>query len=157
MIASCGGTSPANNAGNTNNANISGHGQMLKTPNPETLNNAPTLGQIVQQYYKSLETKNETMLRETLTADFQKNLEEDMKSSGEKSFVDFVAKLDYQPGLVIETRNEKIEGDKATVEVKGGVYKNWTPFTLAREGGKWKFTGGSPESDNMPKNPNSPH
>ena len=44
--ASCGGPSPANNAGNANNANtnIAAIPSPSKKPEAETVNNAPTLG-----------------------------------------------------------------------------------------------------------------
>jgi hypothetical protein len=165
LIASCGGTSSVNNSGNSANSNVNStananaHPGMNTTQNNEpTVNNAPTLGPVVQQYYEALKDKDDAKLRETMTTDFQKNIEQDMKDQKRKDFAAFVAETDYRPGQVIETRNEKIEGDKGSVEVRGHVYKNWTTLYLVKDGGKWKFTGGSPETENMPKsNTNSPH
>jgi hypothetical protein len=39
----------------------------------------------------------------------------------------------------IETRNEKINGDKATVEIKGSDGK-WSQNELVKEDGNWKIT-----------------
>jgi hypothetical protein len=165
LAAACGGGTSDNsnstsnaNGGNTNAGN---HAQMPIPHNDEpTENNAPTLAPVVQQFYDALRDKDDAKLKETLTAKFEKTLEDDMKSENEKSLAAFVAKTDYRPGQVIETRNEKINGDKAVAEIKGGAYKNWTSFEFAKENGKWKFTGGSPEIDNVPKtntNSVSPH
>lgn len=165
LISACSGpaantyTNSNVNAGNANAGNS--HGQMTTTRNDEpTENNAPTLGPVVQQFYDALRDKDDAKLKETLTAKFEKTLEDDMKSQNEKNLAAFVAKTDYRPGQVIEVRNEKIQGEKATAELRGGAYKNWTAFEFAKENGKWKFTGGSPEIDNVPKantNSVSPH
>jgi hypothetical protein len=153
MAAACGGTESGNSTGNANsnsNANAA-HPPMGTARNDgPTLNDAPTFRPVVQQYWKALETKNDAMLRDTLTAEFQKSLEEDMKAENRKDFAGFVAELDYRPGQGLEVRNEKIEGNKGVAEIRGGAYKNWTPFSFALENGKWRFTGGSPEIDNMP-------
>lgn len=161
LNAACGGSGPANDAGNANNANanIAGHGTVTtKTPEAETINNAPTLGPVVQQFYEALRDKDDAKLKETITADFQKQIEDDMKSQNEKSIAAFVAKTDYRPGQTMETRNERIQGNKGQAEIRGGAYKNWTAFTFTLENGRWRFDGGSPEIENMPKsNSNSPH
>ena len=160
IMASCGGTSPANNAGNTNtvNGNLANTGPSPKAPEEPTVNNAPTLGPVVQQYYQALEKKDDAAVRETLTKDFIAHLEEEMKAEKEKNLAAFMAKDEYRPGQALEVRNEKLEGDKGQAEIRGGAYKNWTAFSFAKENGKWKFTGGSPVIDNMPKsNTNSTH
>jgi hypothetical protein len=160
IMASCGGPSPANNAGNANNANgnLANTGPSNNQQDAPTLNNAPTLGPVVQQYYQALEKKDDAAVRETLTKEFVARLEEDMKADKEKNLAAFMAKDEYRPGQSLEVRNEKIDGDKGQAEIRGGAYKNWTAFSFAKENGKWRFTGGSPVIDNMPKsNTNSPH
>jgi hypothetical protein len=160
IAASCGGPSPANNAGNANNANGNlASGSPIKPPDQPTLNDAPTLNPVVQQYYEALKNKDDAKLRETMTAEFQKSIDDDMKAEKRKDFAAFVAETDYRPGQAIETRNEKIEGDKGQAEIRGGPYKNWTAFEFAKENGKWKFTGRSPAIENVKSqaNSNSPH
>ena len=165
LLAACGGNSPANINANSNsnsgNSAAGNHGTMPIPRNDEaTENNAPTLAPVVQQFYDALRDKDSAKLKETITVKFQKTLEDDMRSQNEKDLAAFVAKTDYRPGQVIEVRNEKINGDKAVAELRGGAYKNWTAFEFAQENGKWKFTGGSPEIDNVPKsnsNGVSPH
>jgi len=52
-----------------------------------------------------------------------------------------------------EVRNEKIEGETAVAEIKGGSLGVWTPIKFVRENGEWKFA--SPEDSlslqNIPK------
>ena len=161
ILSACGGTKPANNTAVNTNSNANAAHPPMSTTNRNdepTINNAPTLGAVVQQYYKSLELKDDKMLRETLTAAFIAELEKDMKESGETNLAAYIAKTDYQPGLVMEVRNEKINGNRGVAELRGGVYKNWTAFSFTLENGKWRLDNGSPETDNMPKsNSNSPH
>ena len=151
--AACGGTENANNtAANGNaNANSSSHPPMNTVRNDgPTENNAPTLGPVVQQYNEALKTKNDQMLRDTLSASLTKSLEDDMKAAKRKDFAAYVAETDYQPGQVIEVRNEKINGNKGVAQLKGGQYKVWTAFSFTLENGKWRLDNGSPELDNMP-------
>jgi hypothetical protein len=154
FIASCGGnveTNTATNSSTNADANVSEHGQVANRDSEPTENNAPTIAPVVQQFYDALKNKDDEKLKETLTTEFQKTIEDDMKSEGKKSIAEFVAETDYRPGQQIEVRNEKINGNKGVAELRGGAYKNWTAFEFALENGKWRFTGGSPEIENMPK------
>jgi len=151
--AACGGTENANNTATNGNANAnsSSHPPMNTVRNDgPTENNAPTLGPVVQQYNEALKTKNDQMLRDTLSASLTKSLEDDMKAAKRKDFAAYVAETDYQPGQVIEVRNEKINGNKGVAQLKGGQYKVWTAFSFTLENRKWRLDNGSPELDNMP-------
>lgn len=156
LSTACGGTETANtgNSVNTNIANTtvtnSGHGPLTpsKTPEAPTTNNAPTLGPVVQGYYDALKKKDDAAVRETITAEFLKDIESDMKEEKKTSLAAFLAETD-DPNTPIEIRNEKIEGDKGVAEVRGGVYKNWTAIAFGKENGKWKLTGGSPEIESV--------
>ena len=109
------------------------------------MNDAPTLGPVVQAYYAALEKKDDPAIRETLASEFVKTLEKDMKAEKKSNLAEYLAETDWQPGLKIEVRNEKTEGDKGTAEVRGGVYKNWTALAFVKENGKWKLSNESPE------------
>jgi len=157
LLAACSGNAPNTNANVSNtgsNNNAPSNLTPAKKPETETVNNAPTLGPVVQQYNNALKTKDDAALRETLTKDFIARIESDMKDDKAKGGIaEYVAKEDqYRPEQTVEVRNEKIEGDKGVAELRGGAYRNWTPFAFAKENGKWKFTGGSSDLDNMPKN-----
>ncbi|MBX7061287.1 MAG: nuclear transport factor 2 family protein [Acidobacteria bacterium] len=158
FFAACGG--PAANT----NTNANSGGQNTTSPNPnqqtqvapanvpagttvkpveETFNNAPTLAPVVHAYYDALKNKNTAALKEVLSAEFFARSEKQMKEDGAKDLATYMAEFDTIPDKPVEVRNEKIEGNKAVAQIKGGDYLGWTPFTFVNEGGKWKFTGGS--------------
>lgn len=128
---------PKTNA-NTNPFNTS------KTPEAATTNNAPTITPVVNAYYEALKKKDEAGLKKVMTQDFIKSMEKSMKEEGGTSLVVFAAELE-DLSKKIEVRNEKIEGDKAVAELKGGPYVNWTAFEFAKENGDWKYTGKTPD------------
>ena len=114
LMISCGGPSPANDASNSNltneNANVPAHGTVANRNNEPTINNAPTLKPVVDQYYEALKTKDDEKLKETLTAAFLKNIEDDMKAENKKGLAAFVAETDYREGQSIEVRNQHALG-----------------------------------------------
>ena len=159
VLGACGGSSPSNsgnavNVANTNAANTantnSGHGGIMTTKTPEaaTTNNAPTLGPVIQAYYAALKNKDAAAVRETMSSEFLQSVESDMKKDKKTNLAEYLAETD-DPNTQVETRNEKIEGDKGVAEVRGGVYKNWTALAFAKENGKWKLTGGSPDIESV--------
>ncbi len=151
LSAACGGTDVAVNIANTNavNANADTPGantglETTKEPEAATANNAPTLAPVVQTYYEALKKKDDALLKSVMSGDFIKSVEADMKEEKKTSIAAYMAEFDSIPEKPVEIRNEKIEGSDAVAEIKGGAYINWTPFAFINEGGKWKFTGGSP-------------
>jgi hypothetical protein len=119
-----------------------------KTIEEDKFNDAPTLAPVVMAYYNAVKNKDEKALRRVLSSDTLKALEEDMKSEKKKSLIEYVAEMEN-----IETpyqvRNEKIEGNKAVAEIKGGNYIVWTKFLFVKENGEWKITDRSPEIENI--------
>ncbi|KXJ99384.1 MAG: hypothetical protein UZ17_ACD001002432 [Acidobacteria bacterium OLB17] len=134
----------ASNAVNSNGAANLPAGTTAK-PVGEKINDAPTLAPVVHAYYDALKTKNTAALKETMTADFIKRSEEHMREDGAKDLAAYMAEFDTIPEKPVEVRNERFDGDKASVEILGGAYPVWTPFVMAKENGKWKFTGESPD------------
>jgi hypothetical protein len=135
------------NGANTNAANANTNvvaGNTTKTPEPPTTNNAPTITPVVRAYYDAMKKKNDAALKKVMTQEFIQRLESDMKSEGEKSLAVYAASLE-DLNAQIDVRNEKIEGDTATAELKGGPYKVWTAFEFAKENGEWKYTGKTPD------------
>ncbi|HEY0426812.1 MAG TPA: hypothetical protein VGC76_03295 [Pyrinomonadaceae bacterium] len=135
-------TNPVNSNApkNTSNGNLN----PTKSPEAATTNNAPTITPVVKAYYEALKKKDDAALKKVMTQEFINALEADMKAEGGKSLAAYAAELEDLKAT-IEVRNEKIDGDKAVAELKGGTYVNWTPFEFARENGEWKFTGKSPD------------
>jgi len=154
----CGGGTPTTNSGpnaNVANGNSTANGNVNAPPaNPElvttkkpeaaTTNNAPTIAPVVQTYYDALKKKDEALLKSVMTQEFIKDIQADMKTEKKTNMAAYMAEFDTIPETPVEVRNEKIEGTNAVAELKGGAYLTWTPFAFANEGGKWKFTGGSP-------------
>lgn len=118
--------------------------ETTKKPEAATANNAPTLAPVVQAYYEALKTKNAALLKSVMSKEFIASVEADMKEEKKTNIAEYLAEFDKIPEKPVEVRNEKIEGTDAVAEIKGGTYVNWTPFAFINEGGKWKFTGGSP-------------
>lgn len=150
---------PNTNTGNTNTANANNVKTNVNTPfntnkKPEeaTTNNAPTLAPVVAAYYDALKKKDDAAIRKVLSAEFIKTLEEDMKAEGKKSLVEYITETDKVPDKPVEVRNEKIEGDRATAELKGGVNANWTGYVFVKENGAWKMTNEFPDINEV-KNP----
>ena len=150
--AGCGTTTVTTNVSNANvaNANVntppatnSGL-EPVKKPDAATTNNAPTLAPVVQTYYEALKKKDDALLKSVMSQAFIKSIEADMKEEKKTSIAAYMAETDTIPEKPVEVRNEKIEGNDAVAELKGGAYLTWTPFAFINEGGKWKFTGGSP-------------
>lgn len=154
-MAGCGGAAPNGNStipGNTNvsngNTNIGGIPTTKKDTGPTT-NDAPTLGPVVRAYYEALKKKDDAMLRAALSQAMIKQLEGDMKAEKKTGLAAYAAELDIQPVNGIEVRNEKIDGDKATAELKGGSYVNWSSIGFVKEDGKWKMSNESPEIEGV--------
>jgi hypothetical protein len=126
---------------NTNAPKANGDNRFStnKPPEAATTNNAPTLTPLVLAYYEALKKKDDTAVKKVMSQEFIKQMEADMKADGAKSIAAYMADGEILDKPV-EVRNEKIEGDKATAEIKGGTYVNWTKFTFVKENGEWKFT-----------------
>ena len=152
-MTGCGGTTTNTNVSNSNlaNANVNAPPpatnselEPVKKTVAATTNNAPTLAPVVQTYYEALKKKDDALVKSVMSQDFIKSIESDMKEEKKTSIAAYMAETDSIPDKPVEVRNEKIEGNNAVAEIKGGAYLTWTPFAFINEGGKWKFTGGSP-------------
>ncbi len=130
-------TKPANAtvvANNTNNPLAT-----TKTPEVSTTNNAPTITPVVQNYLAALQKKDETAAKKHLSQSALAYWQTEMKSEKSSSLLT-VLEDDASPvEEKREVRNEKIEGDTAVAEIKGGNLGNWTAFKFVRENGEWKF------------------
>lgn len=156
LLAGCGGP-PASNGNGTNkpnanlgngNANAGGISTIKKDTGPTT-NDAPTFGPVVRMYYEALKKKDDALLKTVLSQEMIKQLEADMKAEKKKGLAAYAAELDQVPETPIEVRNEKIEGDKGTAELKGGTYINWSAIAFVKEDGKWKMSAENPEIEGV--------
>lgn len=142
---------------NTNNANTSSNTSTAKTTNttnttntnattPLTTPTSPT--DILLAAFDASKKKDVAGFKKYLSpvdlAELDKMLEKggktsdeflkDMLSSGENTMPD-----------TLETRNEKIDGDKASVEYKDKD-GDWKTAHFAKEGGGWKWKLGNPDA-----------
>jgi hypothetical protein len=158
--AACGGgnqpaannSAATNGAGNANTAVVNNSNSLTSTgkkPEAATTNNAPTLAPVVAAYYDALKKKDDAALRKVVSADTLKTWEADMKEEKKTSLTAFLTEIEPAPATPVEVRNEKIEGDSATAEIKGGSYANWTPFKFVRENGQWKITNQSQDFEDV--------
>ena len=92
-----------------------------------------------------MKNKDDAALRKVFSQDTLKSLEADMKEENQKSLVKFITELEPVPDKPFEARNEKIEGDTAVAEMRGGSYPNGIDLKFIKENGEWKMTNESPE------------
>jgi len=159
FAAGCGGNAEPNAANgikpaaaNSNAANMAPTNNPLETtkkPVAETSNNAPTLSPVIQAYYEALRKKDDASLREILSTAYLAKVSADMKKEKKTGVAVYLGEYDSVPDKPVEVRNEKITGDKAVAEIKGGAYLNWTAVGFVNESGKWKITGESSDITNV--------
>lgn len=151
-IAACSGgndTSNSNtvnkNAANNVNAGNSNNPLAITTPTPKsTTNNAPTLTSVYKAYCEASEKKDEAGLRKVYSSDTLKDFAAKMKKDGVKTLVEFLSD-DQATTALCEVRNEQINGDIATAEVKTKGYPNGLEIVFIKENGEWKITNRRPE------------
>lgn len=91
-----------------------------------------------QTYVKAFKKKDLTTMKLLLSSDSLKMHEQEAKAEGVP--LDDVVRRDTllaQDQTTVEYRNEKIDGDRATLEYKNSENK-WEIIPFVREGGEWK-------------------
>jgi hypothetical protein len=129
---------------NTNSATANADNPLATTKKPEaaTSNNAPTLAPIVQNFYEALNKKDEAGVKKHLSQSALKYWETEAKAE-KKTWLVNLTEAEDPIDEKREVRNEKIAGETAIAEIKGGSLGVWTPIKFVRENGEWKFA--SPE------------
>lgn len=138
------GNSKANSANaNTNVTSLNSSDDNLlattKAPEAATNNNAPTLAPIVVNYYAALQKKDEAGVRKSLSQAAISYWQAEMKSEKSPSLLAILEENESPIEEKREVRNEKIEGDTAVAEMKGGSLGVWTAIKFIKENGEWKF------------------
>ena len=127
------------NAANTANSNLT----TTKTPPVATTNDAPTLAPVFKAYCDAMTKKDEAALRKIYSAATLKSLEADAKDE-KKSLIKFLETEQVSSDLC-EVRNEKVEGEVGSAEVKTKGMPNGTRLKFVKEGGEWKLTTDIPD------------
>jgi hypothetical protein len=120
--------------------------ETVKTPETNKTNDAQSVKPVIMAYYEALKKKDDAALRKVYTAAAIKELEAGMKTDGQKSLVNYIEAAEPAGDAPFEIRNEKVEGDTATAEIKGGSYAVWTKWKFVKENGEWKL---APPSENI--------
>lgn len=134
------GTSNNNNANNTNNSNNTSNttANTYVPPKPSTGDySTPTAA--FKTFYEAAKANNIEGIKRSLS---RKSIEEATKeSSKEKKTVDelFQEIVKDAPSKMPDVRNEKIDGDKATIEFKDDKMENYTTAHFVKEDGQWKI------------------
>ena len=92
-------------------------------------------------YYDALKRKDVDAVKRTLADGYLKMLE----SAGVGAERAFQAMMEHLPAARPATRNEKIDGDRATLEVRDEDKGRWEAVAFVKEGGAWKIALEQPE------------
>lgn len=93
----------------------------------------------MKTYTKAVKQKDTTTMKLLLSADTIKMLEQEAKSQG--VVLDEIVKRETlfpESQKVFDFRNEKIDGDRATVEVKNS-FGQWETWPFVMEDSQWKI------------------
>ena len=94
-------------------------------------------------YLEGVKAKDEKKVRAALSADDNKALDKmvaDLKK--DKATIFDIEKFFEDDTEKPETKDEKIDGDKATVQVKMGKEGKWESLNFVKEDGSWKIAFG---------------
>lgn len=93
----------------------------------------------MKKFVEASQKKDATAMKQTLSKGTLELLEKSAKQQG--TTIDEVLKKDNkaQSAETPEIRNEKIDGDTATVEVKNSVNGNFDTLPFVKEDGQWKL------------------
>lgn len=145
LFAGCTSTPEPNTANtkptNTNTAvviNSNNPTTTTKRAETATTNAAPTITPVVAGFYEALQKKDEAGVKKYLSNSAVKYWEDESKVE-KKPWLSYLAEMEDPVGEKREVRNEKIEGNTAIAEVKGGSLGVWTKIKFVQENGEWKF------------------
>lgn len=145
LAAACSSTTPTNSNGTgtaTNANNSNARPAATATPAATTSSSLSTPTKTFMAFYEASKNKNVPAVMATLSKDSVDVLTAEAKKQNKTLEVALTESLKTSdvPTTAPETRNEKIDGDKATLEVKDDkVADKWDTFNFARENGEWKI------------------
>lgn len=158
-FAGCGGnTEPTKNttdaaAGNLANSNANSTASTdnssplntVKTPTPETVNEAPQLSAVVTAYCDAIRKKDDAALKQIYAAASYRQLEVLAKEESYASVAQYLNETEPVGNEPCRTRNEQINGNNAIAEVTNESYPTGTRFQFVKENNQWKLTSESPD------------
>ena len=93
--------------------------------------------EVLKAFVGALQTRDAAALKRTMSKKMLSNLEEQAKRA-KKPFDEFLVNAGPPPTMP-EIRNEKIAGDKATLEIKYPELDFWKELKFLKEDGAWKL------------------
>lgn len=132
------GANKSANSVNTAAANSNNPLGTTKRPETATTNNAPTLAPVIEGFYNALQKKDESEVKKYLSAGALKYYQDEAKAEN-KTWLAYLSEYEEPLDEKREVRNEKVEGNTAIAEMKGGSLGVWTKFKFVQENGEWKF------------------
>ena len=151
LLAGCNKTtSNSNTTNSTTNAGTSASPTATAQASPTATSNSSGLTptETFKAYYEAIKAKDAEAVKRLFSKDTMKMLEDQAKQSNKT--VDEVFKEGMEgasqeiPATMPEVRNEKIEGDTATIEIKDEKADKWETIHLVKEDGEWKVSFAKP-------------
>lgn len=146
LAAACskGPSTNSNGAGTTSNASNTSNTRPASTASTPatttTANSLSTPTNAFKVFYETSKNKDVAGFKRTLSKDTLALLETQAKVENktlDAALAEQFEKMEV-PATLPESRNEKIEGDKATLEVKDDKTGQWEPFKFVKENNEWK-------------------
>jgi predicted lipid-binding transport protein (Tim44 family) len=154
LLAGCSKTTSNANSTNTvanSNAGVSkSPGLMDAQPSPSatsttgTSSGSSTPTDVFEAYYEAIKAKDVNAVRQLFSKSMVTMMEDQAKRSN-KTVDEVMAEGLKQasaevPETMPETRNEKIEGDTATLEIRDEKKDKWETIHFVKEAGAWKLS-----------------
>ena len=128
------------NAANSTAANTSANtATSVAAASPLVTNIAESPSAAIAAYYQAMVKKDEKAFRQALSKATLSEFSAGAQSDGEKTLVGWHNGFSSPPKKPYETRNERISGDTALVEIKDSDTGLWSLTKLVREDGQWKM------------------
>ena len=152
-------TSNTANAENSNGQTDSGNGSETSDGSSENQTDSGSSSdsaslspsETLKVFNKASNDKDVEKIRSVLSKETLEMVDANAKEQG-KTFEELIKESDEMPAIETpEIRNEKIDGDKASIEVKNGVTGNFDSVPFVKENGVWKINFKKFIEDNMKK------
>jgi hypothetical protein len=101
---------------------------------------ASTPTELFKNFYTAAKNRDADGLKSTMSKASLTYAESEAKKNGQSVDEFLAAQGQYFPPNMPEIRNEKVEGDKATLEFKREGATNWSTARFVKEDGEWKVS-----------------
>jgi predicted lipid-binding transport protein (Tim44 family) len=152
LLAGCSKATSNTNSTNTTNSNMG----TSKSPDPRDAKPSPSATstttsssgsgptEAFQTYYEAIKAKDVNAVKNLFSKSMLTMMEEQSKRSNKSLDAVMAEGLEHArediPDAMPETRNEKIDGDTATLEVRDEKKDKWETIHFLKEDGEWKLS-----------------